>query len=408
MPDNLQHSTHQQLPGPSLIRSWDTIIAGAGPAGSYAAIRLAELGHTVLLIDKERFPRDKTCGDALIADSIRCLEQVGLLEEVEKLGWRSDLARIFSPSQIDFEIPGTYITLKRSILDALIARRAVEAGAVFVQGKVKDISFEANGSALLSIDGFAQPLQARVGLVATGANVDLLQKLGMVDHRSPSAIAARCYVRSKADFNELLLSYDRSIIPGYAWVFPMGNGEYNLGCGAFPPAKSKMKINLRQMLEVFLKQFPVAREIMGRVEEVGPVQGARLRCGLKGAAPCARGNVLAIGETIGATFPFTGEGIGKAMETGALAADLIHEALSTGDLSRLRSFPERLERDLRHRFLGYQMAEDWLSKAWLNDLLARRARKSTYIRNSLAGIINETSDPREIFSFKGIARSFIW
>ncbi len=65
---------------------WDVVIIGAGPAGSTAAIHLARQGHGVLLLEKEKFPRDKVCGDALIADSLRCLGRLGLLPTVIREG----------------------------------------------------------------------------------------------------------------------------------------------------------------------------------------------------------------------------------------------------------------------------------------------------------------------------------
>ena len=127
---------------------------------------------------------------------------------------------------------------------------------------------------------------------------------------------------------------------------------------------------------------------------------------MKGVLPSGENHILAIGEAIGATFPSTGEGIGKAMETAELAAEVIHDALRSGDLSRLRRFSTRLEERLRFRYLGYEIAERGLSKPWLHDLVARRARTSRSLQESIAGIINETIDPRTVYSWRGILQSF--
>ena len=132
-----------------------------------------------------------------------------------------------------------------------------------------------------------------------------------------------------------------------------------------------------------------------------------LRCGLSGTHPHGPGNVLVLGESIGATFPFTGEGIGKAMETGEIAAEVAHDALVSGDLNRLSKFPHRIEHELKPKFLGYRIAENWFSRPWLNDLVARRIRSSRFLQDLVAGIVNETVDPREIFSLRGILRSFV-
>ena len=132
-----------------------------------------------------------------------------------------------------------------------------------------------------------------------------------------------------------------------------------------------------------------------------------LRCGLSGTRPLGPGNTLVLGESIGATFPFTGEGIGKAMETGEIAAEVADEALRSGDFERLRDFPRRIEHELRPKFLGYRIAENWFSRPWLNDFVARRIRRSRILQELVAGIVNETVDPRELFSLRGMIRSFV-
>jgi len=91
---------------------------------------------------------------------------------------------------------------------------------------------------------------------------------------------------------------------------------------------------------------------------------------------------------------------------GGIAAVVIHEALESGDFGRLRLFDIRLEQELKPRYVGYQIAQKWLSKVWLNDFVARRARKSKFLRDALSGISTETVDPRTIFSLRGIIKSF--
>src|SRR5262249_48970938 len=125
------------------------------------------------------------------------------------------------------------------------------------------------------------------------------------------------------------------------------------------------------------------------------------------AAGTTQPRVLAIGENIGATFPFTGEGIGKAMETGELAAETIDRALHGRNADGIVSFGERVRRTLGPRYVGYRAAERWLSRPWLTDLVARRAQRSRFVREAAAGILNETIDPKVIFSIRGLARSFL-
>ncbi|HYV04473.1 MAG TPA: geranylgeranyl reductase family protein [Blastocatellia bacterium] len=385
---------------------WDVAIVGAGPAGSTAAIHLADRGHKVLLLDKDSFPRDKVCGDGLIADAVRCLGRVGLYDEVRARGFRAKVGTVYSPSRIRFDVPGEFLTLKRSELDSLMARRAIKAGAAFCQCRVTDVEVERDNTLLISTEGDQRRLRARIAFLATGANVSMPSKLGLVTREGPSAVALRCYVRSSVALDRLVISYDKSIAPGYAWIFPVGDGEFNIGCGVAYGTR-RTQVNLREAFQLFITNFPLAAEIMRQAESISPIRGAMLRCGLTGTQACGPGNTLVVGETIGATFPFTGEGIGKAMETGEIAAEVAHQALETGDFTKLHEFPARIEKELRPKFLGYRIAENWFSRPWLNDFVARRISRSRFLQELVAGIVNETVDPREVFSLRGMLRSFV-
>lgn len=388
-------------------RNWDVIVVGAGPAGSMAALHLAIRGHQTLLLDKDSFPRDKVCGDGLIADSVRCLARAGLYDEIRARSRKSAIGTVYSPSRICFDVPGEFLTLKRVHLDALIVEKAVRSGAAFCQTKVTGVELQPDSTLRLSVDEGELSLRSRIVFLATGASVEMPSQLGLVSEQRPSAIALRCYVRSSVALDRLVVSYDRSITPGYAWIFPLAGGEFNIGCGVNYRKQSGSRVNLREAFKQFVTSFPLAAEIMRHAESISPIRGAMLRCGLSGTRPHGPGNVLVLGESIGATFPFTGEGIGKAMETGEIAAEVAHNALTSGDMRLLSEFPERIERELRPKFLGYRIAENWFSRPWLNDLVARRIRSSRFLQELVAGIVNETVDPREVFSLRGMLRSFV-
>ncbi|MBI3653207.1 MAG: geranylgeranyl reductase family protein [Acidobacteria bacterium] len=387
-------------------RIWDVAIIGAGPAGATAAIHLANQGHRIVLLDKDDFPRDKVCGDGLIADTIAALKRAGLYEAVKARGFETGIGTVYSPSRVTFDVRGQFITLKRILLDEMIMKKAVASGATFCKSKVADIHILPDDSLSLTCGEAEARLRARIVFVATGANVEIPTKLGLVKNPAPSAVALRCYVRSAVKLEKLIISYDRSITPGYAWIFPLGNGEFNIGCGIAYRGSKNDGNNLREVFQNFIESFPIAGEIIRKADALMPIKGARLRCGLKGTWAKGQGNLLVLGESIGATFPFTGEGIGKAMETGELAAEIAHQALHSGDFNHLKAFPERLEKELKHKFLGYQIAEDWFSKPWLNDLVARRISRSPFLQEAVSGLVNETVDPRKIFSLRGILRSF--
>lgn len=381
------------------------MVVGAGPSGAMAALHLAAPGCAVLLLDEKPFPREKVCGDALLGDALACLERAGLLEDVRARAFAPPGVRIFSPARHQVALSGPLLTLRREALDHLLAAGAVARGAVFGHGRVLNVTPAGSSGVAVYLEGVQDPLKARVAVLATGADVALAGSLGLVERRTPTAVAARKYVRSRYETRELTISYDRTILPGYAWIFPVGPGEYNVGCGQVLDGEAAP--NLKTMFEAFREGFPLCRDLMDSSREETPLRGSMLRCGLEGAVPTRGGPILAIGETLGTTFPFTGEGIGKAMESGELAASVVRGALESGHPEDLSAYQGRLDRELRPRYRSYGAAQRYLSRPWLNDLVIRRAAKSASLRAAFEGIIGETADPRDVFSIRALAKSFV-
>jgi geranylgeranyl reductase family protein len=380
-------------------RLWDVLVVGAGPAGAAAAYRLALAGFSVLLLDKKAFPREKICGDALIPDALSGLRALGLYETVRSLGLCVDRLTVISPSGIRVELPAECVTLKRETLDALLLQHGVAKGVAFRVAKVADLREGANG-VTARVAGSHRELRARIAVLATGADVALLDRLKMVERAQPSAVAVRCYVRSPVDISELIVSYDRAISPGYGWIFPLRGNEYNVGCGIFFRGAGSRKVNLRHVFDKFTKDTVQVRRLMQNRQATTPLKGARLRSGLDGAILGVGNRVVPVGEAIGATYPFTGEGIGKAIETAAVAAEYITQALEQDDLEPMRQLPGEIRRRLAPRYEGYLVAQRWLSRPWLADLVATRVRASSRLRDTAAGIINETVDPKVVFNWR--------
>jgi geranylgeranyl reductase family protein len=385
-------------------RLFDAVIVGAGPAGVTAAIQLASAGHQVALVDKRVFPRSKVCGDGLIGDSIRMLRRLELYDLVRSHGHRLDAVRIFSPSQYAIDISGEFMTIRRDVLDFLLARAAVERGATFAVAEVANLAEESD-CVVAQCRNTKVSVTGKLAIVATGADIRVVPPRARARANHRSATALRCYARSSMSLDRLIVTFDRSILPGYGWIFPLGNQEYNLGCGVFERSAGDHSSNLRNMFHTLVERFPPARELMARGALTSPLKGAPLRCGLTGVPAYAGGRIVAVGEATGTTFPFTGEGIGKAMETGALAADHVSQALTAGSLEPLSHLPRLLQTTLEPRYRGYQVAERWLSHAWLSDWLIKRASRSHYLQRAAAGVLNETVDPKEIFSWRGLVTS---
>jgi len=361
---------------------WDVVVAGAGPAGATAALHLARRGRRVLLVDRHPFPREKVCGDGLIPDALRALERADLLPEVRRAAHAATRVTLYSPRRIEVSLDGEFLTIQREALDAIVAGGAVASGAVFARGEVAGIDDGAAG-VRVRFAGRDEPLEARLAIVATGADVALPRALGMVIRRQPSGIALRGYVRSSHRIDDLVVSFDRAVLPGYAWIFPMGGGEYNVGVGAFP-AEGLPRVNLHTIYDAFVREFPPARALLAAAEGPAVQRGAPLRCGLDGARALGPVGVAGVGEVVGSTYDFTGEGIGKAMETGELAAGAADAALSHGRPTMLAAYARRIEQDFRPRFRGYEQAAGWMAHPWICDLVFRRASRSPWLRSMAA------------------------
>ena len=358
------------------------------------------------MIEKQAFPRHKTCGDQLLPDSLQLLKELHLFERVRQEALALEGIRVYSPSQIDYLVPGSYLGIRRHDFDDILMRSAVEAGATFAEGRVTDVESSPWGDARLTVRGLDKPLKARVCVIATGAAVHLADKLGLIDNRLPSAVAIRFYVESSDDLPESVLSYDQSLAPGYAWIFPVARSLFNIGCGIRMGSSQSKPESLRPMLGRFLRQFPIGAHIIERRWYASKIWGAPLRCGLSGSRGYAKDNVLCVGEVIGTTYPFTGEGIGKAMRTGLMAGEVIAEALSSDDPDHLAVYSERVDNEIRPLYQGYKTAEKWLSDPKLNDFVAKRVSRSKYLQNELAAFVAESGDPSRLFSWSSLLKSY--
>jgi geranylgeranyl reductase family protein len=398
-------SDHQPPAGSLGESSWDVVVVGAGPAGSVAAGVLARGGLRTLLIDRERFPRDKTCGDGLNLDALRLLQGFGLRDAVEREGRQLQRARVLGADGTEVVVDGPFVTLERHRLDERLVSWATEGGAAFALGRARRIRREDRGGYRIEID---EPRGARLGatfaIVATGADATLAESLGLAERRPPSAAASRVYVRSRASLDEILGVYAPCTLPGYGWVFPLPDDMFNVGVITFYRRGRRPGPPLRQRLDAFLERCPAVRELLRHGEISGRRRTALLRCGLPDPARAGCEGALAVGEAIGATLPMTGEGVGKAIETGQMAAKAVLEAVREGWPVRAgAAYAARLEGlGTRHAF--YALGERGLGRPWINRWLARRARKHRCLRRALEAVIVRERGLADLFSLSGPAR----
>jgi geranylgeranyl reductase family protein len=405
------------LPSELLPASCDVLVVGAGPAGSATAIELAREGLDVVLVDQHAFPRDKVCGDALIPDSHAALQRLGVLPEVMARAQSVSHVGCVAPRGGRVDVPGRLAVLPRKVLDALLCEAAVLAGARmyaplrFVEPLVE---FDRVVGARLRGRDAVRDVRCRWVVLATGAVPQALISAGVCERQLPSGIALRGYVRNPrmaGRIGTLDIVWHKALRPGYGWLFPCGEGLFNIGVGvaqshtARPGGGTAKRgdVNLRDLFDTFTALHAPARDLMADGEWEGELKGAPLRCSLTGAA-FSRPGLLVTGEAAGSTYSFTGEGIGKALETGMLCAEAI--IVGGDDDAMTRSdYASRLAR-LKPRFDLYERANQVNAHPWLADLLVWRARKNPRIVERMAGVLEETSNPGNLVSLRGVARLF--
>ncbi len=400
----------------------DVLIVGAGPAGSAAAITLVRAGRQVLLIDQHDFPRDKICGDGLIPDAMLALEQLGLTAQVRALAKPIKGLTCHGPRGGSLDIPGDLAVLPRKILDDLLVKTAVDAGATLKtpwRFKRPITQNARTAGAEVNVNNTTVNISANWTILATGAAITALQSAQHCTRPHPSAMALRGYIHNP-DFKgldgRLHISWHKSYAPGYGWIFPCPDGVFNIGVGVYgmhatnwrhrlaklPGLKHNSwlkprKPNLNEIFKQFISTNPLAKELLETGTLMGEIKGAPLRCSLEGAKPASAG-LLITGEAMGSTYALTGEGIGKAMETGIMAAQAI--LTQQNDTDTVKHYQEALQ-TLAPKFDIYRRANIVNHMPWLIDLAIKRGNKSPKLVHRMSLVLEEKANPARLFTAKG-------
>ncbi len=396
----------------------EVLVVGAGPAGSACAQMLVRAGLHTVLVDAHVFPRDKVCGDGLIPDAHAALQRLGVYDEVMAQAQRARHVGCVGPSGGRIDVPGRLAVLPRRQLDDIVCRAAVRAGAQFhapVRFEAPLVDNERVVGARLKAGDATHEVHASQMVLATGALPQALISAGVCERRTPSGVALRGYVHHpgmSSRITELEVVWHKSLRKGYGWIFPCRDGVFNIGVGLahshslqVDGRQTMQEVNLREMFTAFCAVYAPARELMRGGTLQGDLKGAPLRCSLEGAR-LTRPGLMVTGEAAGSTYAFTGEGIGKAMETGMLAARALIDARSHGFDAAHAPYAAAIAA-LKPRFDLYERANRVNEHPWLADLLIWRANRSERIRKRMEGVLEETGNPGNLVSLRGITRLFL-
>ncbi|GGV27040.1 geranylgeranyl reductase family protein [Streptomyces spectabilis] len=355
--------------------SADVIVVGAGPAGSTTAYYLAKAGLDVLLLEKTAFPREKVCGDGLTPRATKQLVSMGI-DISEEAGWlRNKGLRIIGGGvrlQLDWpdlaSFPDYGLVRKRDDFDEQLARQAQKAGARLYERCnvgapiVDDRTGRITGvEAKLGEDKTPVTFHAPLVVAADGNSTRLSLAMGL--HRRedrPMGVAVRTYFTSPRHDDDYLESWlelwDRRgaqdrLLPGYGWIFGMGDGTSNVGLGVLNTTAAFKELDWREVLKAWCASMP---EDWGYTPEnmTGPIRGAALPMAFNRQPHYTRG-LLLVGDAGGLVNPFNGEGIAYAMESGQIAADVIVQAVARATPAQRELALQRYPKVLKDTYGGY-------------------------------------------------------
>ena len=343
----------------------DVLVIGGGPAGASAAYWLARYGHDVTVVERKSFPREKTCGDGLTPRAVHQLNEMGLADQLTPFHRYNGLRATGMGRQLELQWPSHPVypqygyVVRRRELDIMVARNAVAAGATLLEGHdalqpIVDRGF-VRGALVQPPVGEPFEIRARYVVVADGANSRFGRSLGTFRTREwPYGTAIRTYwetPRHAEPWIESALDVkDRNgnPMPGYGWIFPVGDGTVNIGVGLLSTFREFKSVNTTHLLDAYAHQVAERWEINPDQPECKATSGRIPMGGSVG--PKAGPSYLVIGDASGAVNPFNGEGIDYAYETARMAAMVLHEALDAGDPTVLQRYPSMLDEEYGEYF----------------------------------------------------------
>ena len=353
----------------------DVVVVGAGPAGSTVAAYLARAGLDVLLLEKTAFPREKVCGDGLTPRGVKELVALGVSHREED-GWiRNKGLRIIGGGQrlqLDWPeltgVPGYGLVRPRADLDEVLARTAQRDGATLVeQCSVTEPVLDAEGRITGVVwarhddkgrrTGQTGTVRARLVVAADGNSSRLSLAMGLVKREDrPLGVAVRTYYTSPRTSDDYLESWlelwdgppgQSNLLPGYGWVFGVGDGTSNVGLGILSSSSAFGKVDYKELLQRWVATMPADWGFWPE-NQVGPIRGAALPMGFNRTPHYSKGLVL-VGDAGGMVNPFNGEGIAYAMAGSRIASGVVAQAMAMPAAQReraLASYPAAVDAEL--------------------------------------------------------------
>ena len=341
------------------VHDTDVLVIGGGPAGAAMGYWTSQLGHSVTIVERKHFPREKTCGDGLTPRAVKELGDMGLGEQLKQFHRYEGLRATAHGKELELQWPTHPLyprhgyVVRRRELDAMVAFNAEKSGASLLQGhEALEPLMEkgcVRGAIVNNLDEDRKmAIRASYVVIADGANSRFGRSLGTARTKAwPYGTAIRTYWASPRHAEPWIESAldvkDRqgNSMPGYGWIFPVGDGTINVGVGLLSTFKKFKDVNTTHLLDSYAHMIAERWEIDPGSPECRATSG---KIPMGGSVfPKMGPTHLVIGDAAGSVNPFNGEGIDYAYETARMAATVLHDALRSGDASALQQYPTLLD-----------------------------------------------------------------
>lgn len=389
------------------ILNTDVLILGAGPGGAATALFLAKENIPCIVVDKAVFPRDKICGDALSGKVVEILNRYDR-SFVEKLSldpiqlncWGvTFVAPNLEELSIPFRNKPKKTDEKREIAPGFITKRydfdhfmvnevKKHAGVNLMEGVEIDQFVKTPEGFTCSDKSGNYIIHAKLVIDGSGAHSQFAKKIGKLEvEKEHHCAGLRVYYKGVTGIKEgnyIELHFLKDFLPGYFWIFPLADGQCNVGVGMRSDYVGKKRINLKTELNNIIQKYPQLSERFKNAEPVDDIRGYGLPLGSKKRA-ISGDNYMLIGDAASLIDPFTGEGIGNAILSGYTAAQQAKEAIESKNFSgtALKKYDEAIYRRLGDELsLSYRM-QKLVKYPWLFNFVVRKANRNKVLRETI-------------------------
>ena len=396
------------------IENHSITIIGSGPSGVATALKLDRLGIPCMLIDKATFPRDKICGDGISHRTVYILKQwidpniverFASNQNIQLDSWglrvegtknnRTDIGYLTDYNK-QTDTPSGFVC-KRWEFDNFLVQEVKKSPLITFHENIEIIDYQKNTEGwLIKSKNEQLVIQSQLLIVADGAQSRFARIYGGITLDPKHYMASvKAYYKGVAGFhkdNYLEFYFLKNFLPGYFWVFPLPNGEANVGIAMVSDEVSKRKLNLKKSLLEVIETTPKLKKRFENAELISDIQGFGLPLGSK-KRQLSGDNYILVGDAASLIDPLTGEGIANALLSGVIAAEQAAQCLTQNDFSAtiLRGYDERIYRIYGQEFKTSYLLQRWFKNSLFFNIIFWLISKNTALARTFATVFNDTN-----------------